>query len=1088
MAETKGKNSLKTTKSKKSPAPAKSGSGTKTAAKRGRPPGTKTADKRGRPPGTKNASKTRMTAAERAAAEKERMENYKRNRMISAVVMAALGVFMMISIYTRLAGALGRGICFAVMGLFGFAGFFLPFFFIVFGILIFAERREDTGRMKTVLLLLGIFIMFAATISIESAGNDAAFSFGTDWLKACFNNGEAGQGGGLVGMLTAYLMVKVIGRGGAYLFAALCLIVLLIFTLYKPVKHLCERYREKREAGAEAKYAAVLNSVEEEQEEYCERGEQDLIQLQMDLERLRELEALPVSGRKKFNPGKKFNLLRYFQQDDKNMFEKNREEDAVGTDGENHNSHGLGGEDGLYYKDSNTPDCSGADGQTSDKNTDTDVTEVPLDEIYKANDIFGKKKADEAGVQALADDMKLAPSPFKPDKTKNNAAFFQNIGDRKERDTREEILEKSDSLPQERDNSDSSFAEMTSEGSFEDILEKNDENESCADAEINEENNNNEETDDSRTSSAINTAKTDSARNNAGKVLMGKAVISQINRDGSGDNRNEDNVKDGNDEKDPDSKASPVISDDNYELPELFLLKDNGDVTVRGNDRELRQKAELLEKTLKSFNVAATVKDVSMGPTVTRFEVQPAAGVKVSRIKNLHNDIALNLEAKSIRIEAPIPGKAAVGIEIENDTKSPVYIREVIQSPEFKNSTSKISFSVGRDISGNPVVANLKEMPHLLIAGSTGSGKSVCVNNIILSILYKAKPSEVKFILIDPKMVELSNYNGIPHLLIPVVTEPSKAAAALSWAVKEMDDRYRKFQEHGVRELAGYNKKLASEPGFIPMPQIVIIIDELADLMATSPQQVEDAICRLAQKARAAGMHLIVATQRPSVDVITGVIKANIPSRIAFAVSSAIDSRTILDTGGAENLVGKGDMLFNPIGQSKPLRVQGAFVSDDEIEAVISFVSNQGHEQIFSNELMNTLSSSKQSYSEEEVDEFMRDAVEYVVIQKQASVSMLQRKFRIGYNRAARIVDAMEERGIVGPADGARPRQVFLKVEDLDYIDECGNFIPREDEFDDLNSCAEEYSDISDSDNGNSGYYSDDQGTVYEPDPEPEEI
>ena len=440
---------------------------------------------------------------------------------------------------------------------------------------------------------------------------------------------------------------------------------------------------------------------------------------------------------------------------------------------------------------------------------------------------------------------------------------------------------------------------------------------------------------------------------------------------------------------------------------------------------------------LHSFNIDADVTNVTQGPTVTRYEVHPNSGVKVKGIKSLADDIALNMEAKSIRIEAPIPGKPAVGIEIENNKINMVTVREIIDSDVFRNAKSKITFAVGKDISGNEIVADLKSMPHLLIAGSTGSGKSVCINSIITSLLYKARPDEVKLVLVDPKVVELANYNGIPHLLIPVVTDPAKAAAALNWAVAEMDERYRKFAEEGTRELSSFNEHMRFEGREDEvMPQVVIIIDELADLMMVAPSQVEDSICRLAQKARAAGMHLIVATQRPSVDVITGVIKANIPSRIAFAVSSQVDSRTILDMAGAEKLVGKGDMLFNPLGSGKPLRVQGTFISDQEVNDVISFVKAQTEEEpeysekvIDRIERANSVVSSVEDKAPD--DELLSDAIELVVQAQQASVSMLQRRFRIGYNRAARIVDMMEERQIVGPQDGSRPRQVLITEEDL---------------------------------------------------------
>ena len=484
-----------------------------------------------------------------------------------------------------------------------------------------------------------------------------------------------------------------------------------------------------------------------------------------------------------------------------------------------------------------------------------------------------------------------------------------------------------------------------------------------------------------------------------------------------------------------------------YKKPgvELLNLVENK-TDVSGLNDELRQKARLLEDTLRSFNVEAKVVQVTQGPAVTRYEIQPSAGVKVSKIVNLSNDIALNLRAKSIRIEAPIPGKAAVGIEVENDDVNMVTIRDIINSKEFKNAKSKISFCVGRDIAGKSIVADLKTMPHLLIAGSTGSGKSVCINGIITSILYKANPDEVKLILIDPKVVELGDYNGIPHLLIPVVTDPAKAAAALNWAVKEMSDRYELFAAAHVRDLETYNEhvdrelKRIKEMGKdydsrsdgianpIPqkLPQVVIIIDELADLMMAAPSQVEDSICRLAQLARAAGMHLIVATQRPSVDVITGLIKANIPSRIAFAVASQFDSRTILDMSGAEKLVGKGDMLYSPLGMGHPIRVQGCFISDDEIHGVIQYVKNQGDAE-YSKEVQESIESGNTGSSGgNDVDELFDEAVEFVISAGKASTSLIQRRFRIGYNRAANIIDEMEARGIIGPAEGSKPRQVLI--------------------------------------------------------------
>ncbi|MBQ6089304.1 MAG: DNA translocase FtsK [Firmicutes bacterium] len=480
-----------------------------------------------------------------------------------------------------------------------------------------------------------------------------------------------------------------------------------------------------------------------------------------------------------------------------------------------------------------------------------------------------------------------------------------------------------------------------------------------------------------------------------------------------------------------------------YKMPPINLL-DKPVIGSKESVQSLQARAEKLEDTLKSFGVDASVIQVTQGPSVTRYEVQPSFGVKVSRIVSLANDIALNLKAKSIRIEAPIPGKAAIGIEIENEKSSSVYIREIIDSQDFKDAKSKISMALGKDIAGNAIVADLKSMPHLLIAGSTGSGKSVCINSILTSLLFKANPDEVKLILIDPKVVELSNYNGIPHLLIPVVTDPTKAAAALNWGVAEMEERYNKFSIEGAKDLASYNELVTmnGEPEKV-LPQVVIVIDELADLMMAAPKQVQDSIMRIAQKARAAGMHLIVATQRPSVDVITGVIKANIPSRIAFAVSSHVDSMTILDEKGAEKLIGKGDMLFKPMGQSEPTRVQGCFVSDREVNAVIDYVkkqnivsNNEKQMEILERLERSDVNGSNGKEQDSNSDELLMDSIECVIDSGKASVSLLQRRFRIGYNRAARIVDIMEDMGVVGPQDGSSPRKVLMTREEFEELKE----------------------------------------------------
>lgn len=476
---------------------------------------------------------------------------------------------------------------------------------------------------------------------------------------------------------------------------------------------------------------------------------------------------------------------------------------------------------------------------------------------------------------------------------------------------------------------------------------------------------------------------------------------------------------------------------ENYQFPPIDLLSKSPQHNQTESRTQILENSRILEETLRSFRVEAKVVEVSVGPTVTRYDLAPGPGVKVATIANLSNDLALSLAAQGIRIEAPIPGKAAVGIEIPNKDPQAVFLRDILEDDIFKKFPSALAFGVGKDIAGAPVVTDVAKMPHLLIAGATGAGKSVCINTLIASVLYKSHPDEVKLLMVDPKVVELSMYNGIPHLLVPVVTDPKKASDALQWAVAEMEQRYKNFAEVAVRDLKGYNHyvKHVAEPSedgeeLQIMPQIIIIIDELADLMMTCKGAVEESICRLAQKARAAGIHMVLATQRPSVDVITGLIKANIPSRLAFAVSSGTDSRTVLDMTGAEKLLGRGDMLFLPVGQSKPTRLQGGFISDKEVESVVEFLKAQTV-TVYPPELVEQVTSpAKGAAADEDLDEFFREAAEFLIEKGKGSTSMLQRRFRIGYNRASRLMEDLQTRGIVGPEDGVKPRKIEMSWEE----------------------------------------------------------
>ena len=503
--------------------------------------------------------------------------------------------------------------------------------------------------------------------------------------------------------------------------------------------------------------------------------------------------------------------------------------------------------------------------------------------------------------------------------------------------------------------------------------------------------------------------------------------------------------------KDKNTPSKPVeilpqvrTKEGDYKFPPVSLLE-KGKKTAGNNKEELRQTAQKLQKTLEDFGVHVTITNISCGPSVTQFELHPEQGVKVSKIVNLADDIKLNLAAADIRIEAPIPGKSAIGIEVPNKTNQMVMFRELIENQEFAQARSKIAFAVGKNLAGQVIVSDIAKMPHLLIAGATGSGKSVCINTLIMSILYKATPDEVKLIMIDPKVVELSAYQGIPHLLIPVVTDPKQASSALNWAVMEMGERYKKFAEVNVRNLTGYNEKVEESikngmegEDFKKLPQIVIIVDELADLMMVAPGEVEDAIVRLSQLARAAGIHLVIATQRPSVNVITGLIKANVPSRIAFSVSSGVDSRTIIDMNGAEKLLGKGDMLFYPAGYSKPVRVQGAFISDSEISDVVEFLKENEDVAVYDTEVTEKIESKLNSAAiSQEKDEYFEAAARFVIEKDKASIGMIQRMFKVGFNRAARIVDQLADAGIVGPEEGTKPRKVLMSSEQLEaYFEE----------------------------------------------------
>lgn len=818
--------------------------------------------KPGRPPGSKNKTK------KKAEPSNKNIIGSRLKDEIWAIIIIAIGAFLVVSLQTNASGQFGKAISSLLMGSFGIVAYILPYYLIIYGLLLFAKRTAHiSGRSISFLIL--IFLMLTILNSARYL-DDASYSFSLKFVGEMFDLGTELKAGGAFGMTIGYLLIKIIGVYGLYIFPTVVILISIMLVVNSPVSQLLDAFKLKRalkrqerdmEENEDARDSIPLATIDQEhvtRDKKPKEKKSDILKESVAPITEEPVITSSVADIPPVRPGiisaGQMKILDYMKDED--LFEKDSSDKAGNSTGLEYNSHAEPG--------------------------------MGLDNTLK-----------------------------------------------KENDS---------TLKPEEKNSISGETTLKAE-----------------------------------------------------ELNLGPESVRKL-----------------------------------YKLPSIDLLNKSPSINDGGENQSLKAKAAKLEKTLHDFNVNAKVVQVTKGPAVTRYEIQPNVGVKVSSIVRLADDIALNLEAKSIRIEAPIPGKAAVGIEVENERVNLVSIREIVGSSEFKNAKSKISFAVGKDIAGKSIVADLKSMPHMLIAGSTGSGKSVCINSIIISLLYNAKPDEVKLVLIDPKVVELGNYNGIPHLLIPVVTEPGKAAAALNWAVVEMTERYKKFAEEGVRDLESFNNAVKSKKeNDKALPQIVIIIDELADLMMAAPSQVEESICRLAQMARAAGMHLIVATQRPSVDIITGVIKANIPSRIAFAVSSQFDSRTILDMGGAERLVGKGDMLFSPIGMSKPIRVQGTFISDSEVHKVIEFVKNQQPETEYASDVIHTIERVQAGPGNDDGDELLPDAIETVVRAEQASVSMLQRRFRIGYNRAARLIDMMEARGIIGPSDGSRPRKVFMTEDEF---------------------------------------------------------
>ncbi len=942
---------------------------------------------------------------------------------IWGVIFIAVGVFLFAAVQFHAAGEFGNQLGDILKGVFGLIGVIFPFYLILFGFLLLANKTVSISGFS---VFLGVLILLMLCLINSGRFIDPA-EFNID-LKGFYESGVKLESGGFIGMLIGMPLVKYTGKVGLYGIAVAVIFVCLLLIINTPISRGIQNIKDRRAARADEAEYQRRQELERYQEEARQR----------ELEKARELKNARQIAKERAKQDK---ILQEQMKVEESLLKPAPTPSFLNAPKEA--SVRSMPQEPAPAPAPTTPTINVTITQAPDPNRDKprkfgftslfggssepEVKVVTPDDTPKPDEKT-KKLIDLMQDESLFDARKAAGRDIERVSIDGGSFGLEEQRVEKLGYGLGGGLEGEEALPHS-DAPGTAFEDpfdVTERPAKKRVEVSPFEPEPGIAAPpltpLSGLNNRSVNEELSLTSETTRTAgethePADPARANAEKISNKEAREATLNK----------------------SDFSKVKKLKKYKKPGFDLLnRPTGNGHSAESDRELQQRARLLEETLQSFGVDARVMRVTQGPAVTRYEIQPAAGVKVSKIVGLSNDIALNLRAKSLRIEAPIPGKAAVGIEIQNDKVNMVTFREIVESREFREAKSKISFAVGRDIAGKAIVADLKGMPHLLIAGSTGSGKSVCINSIITSLLYKADPDEVKLVLIDPKVVELSNYNGIPHLLIPVVTEPTKAAAALNWAVAEMTDRYKKFADTAVRDLASYNSHMIAQgkPDEV-MPQIVIIIDELADLMMAAPSQVEESICRLAQLARAAGMHLIVATQRPSVDIITGLIKANIPSRIAFAVASQFDSRTILDMGGAEKLVGKGDMLFNPLGQGTPLRVQGCFLSDDEVQRVIDFVKNQVEDPEYADDVLETIeggSVQKSGGGADETDELLQDAIECVVNAGQASTSMLQRRFRIGYNRAARIVDEMEARGIVGPQDGSRARQVLLTEEEYEQM------------------------------------------------------
>lgn len=970
--------------------------------------------------GSRTAGNTKKTAEKNTTVKKEELVPEFSNELVLLVTLV-VSVLLFLSNFS-LSGKVGETINHVTFGLFGVLAYIIPFF-LFFGIAFYLANKESNKKYIVKLVTsIGLFAVAAAVIQLLfSETTNVEF---LDYYKICASEKT---GGGLLGGALCFVLVPLFGKVGSYVvLVAVALVCIMILTGKALFAFLAEiSGKEVKKQKELYKIRAEERSIQREEqrmqrEEQLLLREEELRQKREEQEKNRVSRAqsflLPTEEKKEEEKPKKnffggFSLTAPAGKKSTALEKVNStviEQDAV-PETEPFKAEETQGFSQQMPMDKETEALLYTGSFTPSKDTMETVNSIYEEEMRKKFDRTGQEPVREVSpVREFSPVRKTEPILTAPVR-KVEAAQQPEAG------TSTEPFEPSFSeqaLLDKRQPESPVAKEAFSHAAYGVPTQKT-AAEKVSDAE-------NAKTESTKTAEAK--AANKASEEDIAKVAE-EAEVSQ-------------------EEKLPEYQFPPV------ELLSRPVVKNQGN-----GEAELRQTAEKLRSTLESFGVRVTINNVSRGPAVTRYELQPEQGVKVSKITGLADDIKLNLAAADVRIEAPIPGKAAIGIEVPNKENTAVLLRELIECPEFINHSSNIAFTVGKDIGGQNIVADIAKMPHLLIAGSTGSGKSVCINTIIMSILYKAHPNDVKLIMVDPKVVELSVYNGIPHLLIPVVTDPKKASAALNWAVAEMMERYEKFAALGVRDLKGYNERVeeAAAEGnvdekFPKLPQIVIIVDELADLMMVAPGEVEDAICRLAQLARAAGLHLIIATQRPSVNVITGLIKANVPSRVAFAVSSGVDSRTILDSVGAEKLLGKGDMLFYPSGYTKPVRIQGAFVSDKEVSQVVEFLKAQNPGIVaYNDDVSKKIASgvaaeaagsgaAASAGSDNGRDEYFAEAGRFIIEKDKASIGMLQRVYKIGFNRAARIMDQLSEAGVVGPEEGTKPRKILMTSEEFEQF------------------------------------------------------